>query len=136
MSNLLRRARPHVASPRPLGILLPLFAALASPAMAGETLHLRCGARVDAENAQLLGPATLVVEGGKLRAIEPAEAALPAGAREIDLRGHTCMPGLMDMHVHLAGEYSRRSYLERFILNPTDRAIRAVVNAKKTLDAG
>jgi len=42
----------------------------------------------------------------------------------------------MDMHVHLDGEYNKNSYSERFSFEAADRAIRAVVNAKKTLMAG
>lgn len=42
----------------------------------------------------------IVVENGKITHIGP-KAAVPKGAREIDLRGKTVLPGLIDAHVHL-----------------------------------
>ncbi|HSR98308.1 MAG TPA: FCD domain-containing protein, partial [Kofleriaceae bacterium] len=44
---------------------------------------------------------TIVIEGGRLRAIGPAgTVAVPAGATVIDGRGKFVMPGLVDMHTH------------------------------------
>jgi imidazolonepropionase-like amidohydrolase len=54
----------------------------------------------------------------------------------VDLRGHTCMPGLIDLHVHLAFNLTPASFTEGFTLNPPDFAMRAVQNAEKTLMAG
>jgi imidazolonepropionase-like amidohydrolase len=59
-----------------------------------------------------------------------------AGDTVVDLRAHTCMPGLIDMHVHLTNEYNERSQVERFTLNPADHAYRSVGFAKETLLAG
>jgi imidazolonepropionase-like amidohydrolase len=46
------------------------------------------------------------------------------------------MPGLMDMHVHLAMQQSERSNEERFQLNPPDYAFRMTRYAERTLLAG
>ena len=46
------------------------------------------------------------------------------------------MPGLIDTHVHLTGEYSARSNLNRFILNEADYSLDAAKYAKRTLNAG
>ena len=54
----------------------------------------------------------------------------------IDLTGYFVLPGLIDMHVHLTNQSSSRAYLERTTLNAADYAIRATMNAKKTLLAG
>jgi imidazolonepropionase-like amidohydrolase len=54
----------------------------------------------------------------------------------VDLSQHTVLPGLMDMHTHLASQMSKDSYNERFRLNPTDNAIRATAYAERTLMAG
>ena len=54
----------------------------------------------------------------------------------IDLTGYFILPGLIDMHVHLTNQSSSRAYLERTTLNAADYAIRATMNAKKTLLAG
>lgn len=46
---------------------------------------------------------TVVVEGDRIVALGPRRrTAVPAGARRIEGRGLTLMPGLVDMHVHLA----------------------------------
>ena len=59
----------------------------------------------------------------------------PNGFTYIDLRGKTVMPGLMDMHVHLGGEYISKA--ERPIKVESEfEAIAAVAHAKKTLMAG
>ncbi len=45
--------------------------------------------------------ATIVVEGGKIRRIEPGPVQAPAGATVFDLQGRYVIPGLIDAHVHI-----------------------------------
>ena len=58
----------------------------------------------------------------------------------MDLRDHTVMPGLMDMHVHIMSEAPSKPnpdrYTERFRKNDADFALRATRYAKTTLQAG
>jgi imidazolonepropionase-like amidohydrolase len=114
-----------------------LFAATlalcALPASA-QTL-LQCGRVVDVRNLQVLAERTIVVEGNRIAAIQPGFAARD-GATVVDLRSKTCMPGLVDLHVHLAFDLTPASFTESFSLNPPDYAMRAVANAEKTLMAG
>jgi dihydroorotase-like cyclic amidohydrolase len=44
---------------------------------------------------------TLIIENGRITAITPAaQARVPAGARVLDLTGHTVLPGFVGMHDH------------------------------------
>ena len=48
---------------------------------------------------------TIVIEGNRITAVGPsASVAVPAGARRIDLRGKTIMPGIIDVHAHVGSE--------------------------------
>ena len=96
---------------------------------------LQCANAFDARAGRLLGATTIVIEGNRITAVEAGRAA-PAGARVIDLAGKTCLPGLIDMHVHITGETSARGYEEGFRLNPADHALRGTVYAERTLLAG
>jgi len=97
---------------------------------------LHCGRLVDVADLVLRGPASVVVEAARIRAVEEGHVEPPPDARVVDLREHTCMPGLMDMHVHLTAEYNEHSDVERFRLNPADYAYRSVAHAERTLQAG
>ena len=108
--------------------------ACAAPARAATVLH--CGRLVDVRAARVLTNMTVVVDGPAIARIEQGLVASAAGDTLVDLRAHTCLPGLIDMHVHLTGEYSESSDIERFRLNPTDFAFRSIGFAEKTLLAG
>jgi imidazolonepropionase-like amidohydrolase len=57
---------------------------------------------------------TVVLRGDRIVAVGPSkEVALPAGAEVIDATGKFLIPGLWDMHVHIAGDY----YLPLFVAN-------------------
>ena len=58
----------------------------------------------------------------------------PADAERITL--NTCLPGLMDMHVHLDGQMERNGYLKEFQNNEADLALTAAHYANITLQAG
>jgi imidazolonepropionase-like amidohydrolase len=79
---------------------------------------------------------TVVVEAGKITAIEPGFRAGAAGDRIVDLRNGTLLPGLFDMHVHLSSEYSKNAEIDEYKLNEADFAIDAVMYAQRTLLAG
>ena len=49
--------------------------------------------------------ATILIEGNRITAVGPA-VPVPAGARRIDVKGKTIMPGMVDVHAHLGGESS------------------------------
>ncbi|HXW08407.1 MAG TPA: amidohydrolase family protein [Vicinamibacterales bacterium] len=51
--------------------------------------------------------ATIVIEGNRIAAIGPSSSiSVPAGARRVDVRGKTIMPGIIDVHAHVGGESS------------------------------
>ena len=62
----------------------------------------------------------------------------PAGARIIDLPRATLLPGLIDLHTHLLlHPYDERSWADQVLRDPESfRVARAVVAAKRTLEAG
>jgi len=117
-------------------VLIVLVAGLAaSPAEADRTL-IHAGRIIDVEAGRVLEARTVVVEGDRFTAVEAGYVAPLPGDVVIDLKDTTVMPGLTDMHVHLDGELSPRSFEERFKLEPADRALRSVAYAERTLLAG
>ena len=114
-----------------LGLVL-----LASTTSASAAQWISCGKLFDAESAKLLGPYQILVKDGKIAALRAGESP-PADAGEVlDLGDKTCLPGLIDMHVHLDHESNPQRYSEGFRLNQEDFAFRAVGFAERTLMAG
>ncbi len=107
------------------------FSLLCSNATAADVM-VNCGATIDVQKQTLTGPRSFEITNGRVSAIDG-----PSSAKEtIDLSDSTCLPGLIDMHVHLTSQSSPRSYIEGFTLNTADYAFKSVKYAKVTLDAG
>lgn len=79
---------------------------------------------------------TVVVDAGKITAIDNGFRAPAAGDRVIDLKDGTLLPGFFDMHVHLTSEYSKTAEIDNYKQNEGDVAIEGVVYADRTLLAG
>ncbi len=123
-----------MASPRMKARLIPAFLLVSGVAQAATLIH--AGRMIDGVSDKVATNQTVVVEGGKITAIENGFRAAAAGDRVIDLRNGTLLPGLFDMHVHLTSEYSKTSEIDRFKNNEGDAAINGVVFAERTLMAG
>lgn len=88
--------------------LLAIMAA-ASPAAAAEVVFIHAGALITDAAAPPRGPATVVVENGRIAAIHDGAIAPAPGARLIDLSRYSLMPGLIDTHVHLISDPTVRA---------------------------
>lgn len=117
-------------------VCMVLLATALGAAQATAATLLHCGRLIDVRAGTLRTEMTVVVDGNTIRSVSRGFATGAAGDRVVDLRPHTCMPGLIDMHVHLTSEYSADSDIERFRLSPTDYAFRGVAYAERTLLAG
>ncbi len=116
-------------------ILLAAAIMLAAGPVAADTL-IYAGSLIDGEADRAVNDRTIRISGDIILDIEDGFTAADPGDTVIDLRNSTVMPGLMDAHVHLTGQYSANSNLNRFILNEADYAFDAANYAKRTLEAG
>ena len=149
---------------RPLRqVLAGMVLACLGPALSAETetgrqppgaLVIHAGTVIAVPGSEVLKDKTIVVSDGRIAAVrdgfvDPSAAAGSGGAipELLDLRDAVLLPGLMDMHVHLSMEFGvegQRSYgvSDQYALQhrtAKDDAyfmVNAIVNARKTLEAG
>lgn len=91
---------------------------------------------IDVTTGKLIGPASIVVEGNKIVAVNPK--ALPADAETIDLGDRTLLPGLFDMHAHLTLDFFTGNHWTTAAVRetPADWALYGVAFGRQTLEAG
>ena len=117
-------------------ILVLLAAILAVPAFADPIL-LRPARVFDGVNRQPHEGWSVLVDGDRIAAVG-ANLTVPAGARTIDVPGTTLMPGMIEGHSHLfLHPYNETLWDDQVLHEPLAlRTARAVVQAKRTLEAG
>jgi imidazolonepropionase-like amidohydrolase len=90
---------------------------------------------LDIVSGQIVEPGDLIVEGDRITSVSPA--SVPHDAVEIDLGDVTILPGLMDMEVNLVmGGPNHANPMIPVQEDPALRTLRAVANARRTLQAG
>ena len=101
-----------------------------------QSLIIKGANLLDVMTGELVKDHVVLVNDGRIARISPTRSAdLPAGVDVIDLQGHTLLPGLIDMHVHLTSGGGYHGY-ESLKLTDERRAILGVVHAETTLMAG
>ncbi len=100
------------------------------------TTYLHCGTLLDMTSLNPQSEMTIIITDDTITSIEKGYKKGSQAIQTIDLKEHTVMPGLMDMHVHIEHESSPKRYEEKFRHNDADIAFRAAKYAQKTLQAG
>ena len=116
-------------------IILGIAILCASTVMAQDT-YLQCGKLVNTKSGKILTEKTIVVSGKKIIKIENGYTSGGENDKLVDLKNKTVLPGFIDMHVHIEGQSSPQTYINRFVLNDADIALQSTVYAKNTLMAG
>ncbi len=102
----------------------------------GSRTLLRGGVVLDVHTGHETPNMTVVIGGDRIMDVAPtASTPKQPGDREVDLRGYTLLPGLIDVHTHLTGVTDFDPYFE-LSMTPGKEAILGVENAKTTLEAG
>jgi imidazolonepropionase-like amidohydrolase len=117
-----------------LPLLFCFSVANAQESAAAKTTVIHAGRFFDAPAGRMLDNQDILVRGNKIEQVG-AKLAVPAGAREIDLRNATVLPGFIDVHTHLTGELGHSGYEGLGVSVPRSTLIGAK-NARITLFAG
>ena len=115
-------------------VLFPLATVQARDLPAPVPRAVHAARLLDVAAGRLLTDATVLIEGERLVAVNPA--SLPADAEVLELGDRTLLPGLIDCHTHLTfaleGDWMHVEATE----TAADAALRGAANARTTLLAG
>jgi imidazolonepropionase-like amidohydrolase len=94
---------------------------------------IHAGRLFDAPSGRMLSGQDILVRNSRIEQVG-AGLVVPAGAREIDLRDATVLPGFIDVHTHLVG--SNHAGYESLGVSVPRMALTGAKNAQTTLFAG
>ncbi len=114
-----------------------LLSTLPQSASAVNTVYIHAGRLLDQPGQKPRGLSTIIVRDGKIAEVRDGLVTPENGAQLIDLKTQFVLPGLIDMHVHIASDDDLlRSRLEGSGRDVEDVFVIAQGNARRTLEAG
>ncbi|SKB44665.1 Xaa-Pro dipeptidase [Sphingopyxis flava] len=108
--------------------------AAATPATAA-TLYVEAGRLIDGVSGEARTGQCVTITGDRIAAVGPCGTA-PAGSTRIDWSDYTVLPGLIDLHTHLADLGQSADLAAPMKASPAETALVGARNARVTLEAG
>jgi imidazolonepropionase-like amidohydrolase len=119
-------------------VAAPLSVLAQQPAFPpAKVVVVHAGHMLDGVTAQMQGPVTVVVTGGRITAVTAGTSTV-AGAEVIDLGDGVLLPGLIDAHKHMGGapQTGLNTFQVRLTIDAAETAIGSAANARKLLEEG
>jgi len=101
-----------------------------------ESLWVRAGKLIDVERGRVLSDQMVQIDGERIVGFGDFKAEANAGGQWLDWSRYTVLPGLMDMHTHLADFITSSEVAAPLYTSAADTALQGVDNARRTLRAG
>lgn len=108
---------------------------LAAPPASAQTLYIEAGRLIDGVTNDVRTGQCLTVERDRIAAVGPCGPA-PEGAKRLDWSAFTVLPGLIDLHTHLADLGQSADLAAPIKASPAETALVGARNARVTLEAG
>lgn len=110
------------------------LAVLTVVAASAQTTVVRAQRMLDVRTGRIVSPATLVVNGDTIQAVNPASP--PREGAVVDLGDVTLLPGFIDMHVHVLIREGNGYRADILGETGADAVLRSTASARKMLLAG
>ncbi|WP_404481101.1 amidohydrolase family protein [Novosphingobium sp. BL-52-GroH] len=109
--------------------------ALAAPPAGAHSVYVTAGRLLDVASGTARTGQCVLVDGERIARVEPCTAP-PPGAQALDWSAYTVVPGLIDLHTHLADTGQGADVAAPLKTSPQATALIGAHNAKVTLEAG
>ena len=120
---------------QPIFLVLAAALSLAPSALLANDIYLEAGRLVDVQAGNVLTGQCISITDDKITAIASC-GPTPKGAERVDWSGFTVLPGLIDLHTHLADAGQSADLSLPLKTSPAATALIGAHNARLTLVAG
>ena len=116
-------------------LILAMALALSPTASFAQNFYIEAGRLLDVQAGQVLTGQCISVAADKVTAVAPC-GPTPAGSERLDWSAYTVLPGLIDLHTHLADAGQSADLALPLKTSPAATALIGAHNARLTLEAG
>ena len=119
----------------PIFLVLAAALSLSPSALLAKDIYLEAGRLIDVQAGNVLTGQCISITDDKITAISSC-GPTPKGAERVDWSGFTVLPGLIDLHTHLADAGQSADLALPLKTSPAATALIGAHNARLTLEAG
>lgn len=119
-----------------ISVIIILAISCLAPLASAQPYAIKADRMLDVRTGKIISPAVIVIEQGKIKAINPR--SMSKDMEIIELGDRTLLPGLIDTHTHITGDFFTGNAWTTALVKQTapDWALQGVKFAKDVLNAG